>query len=106
MAATRLDLSGLQCPLPALKTPNTPPPPRPRLAAPLLGLSGLRYPLPALRTRKPLQRLAGGDPLTVLRPAPLAAIDLPNLVRETGDVIEEQTTVGSTLVFRLVKASR
>lgn len=76
------------------------------MAATPLDLSGLKCPLPALKTRKALQRLAGGERLTVICTDPLAAIDIPNLVRETGDVIEEQTTVGAKLVFRLLKAGR
>ncbi len=69
-----------------------------------LDLSGLKCPLPALKTRKALQRLSGGDRLTVICTDPLAAIDIPNLVRETGDVLEGQLTEGSRLVFHLVKA--
>jgi tRNA 2-thiouridine synthesizing protein A len=76
------------------------------MAATPLDLSGLKCPLPALKTRKALQRLARGERLTVICTDPLAAIDIPNLVRETGDIIEEQSTDGSTLVFRLLKASR
>ena len=71
-----------------------------------LDLSGLKCPLPALKTRKALQQLGGGERLTVICTDPLAAIDIPNLVRETGDVLEGQTTEGATLVFRLMKASR
>jgi tRNA 2-thiouridine synthesizing protein A len=76
------------------------------MAATPLDLSGLKCPLPALKTRKALQRLASGERLTVICTDPLAAIDIPNLVRETGDVLEEQTTDGATLVFRLLKAGR
>ena len=35
---------------------------------------------------------------------PMAAIDIPNLLRETGDVLEEQTGSGATLVFSICKA--
>ena len=69
-----------------------------------LDLSGLKCPLPALKTRKALQRLGPGDRLTVICTDPLAAIDIPNLVRETGDVLEEQTREDGTLVFRLRRA--
>ncbi|HEX2135367.1 MAG TPA: sulfurtransferase TusA family protein [Microvirga sp.] len=76
------------------------------MSATSLDLSGLKCPLPALKTRKALQGLAGGERLTVICTDPLAAIDIPNLVRETGDILEEQTTEGARLVFRLVKAGR
>jgi tRNA 2-thiouridine synthesizing protein A len=71
-----------------------------------LDLSGLKCPLPALKTRKALQGLASGDRLTVVCTDPLAAIDIPNLVRETGDVLEEQASEGAKLVFRIRRADR
>jgi tRNA 2-thiouridine synthesizing protein A len=51
-----------------------------------LDLRGLKCPLPALYTRKALAGLAPGDVLFVSCTDPLAGIDIPNLVRETGDV--------------------
>ncbi len=68
-----------------------------------LDLTGLKSPLPALKTRKALQRLAPGDRLVVTCTDPLAAIDIPNLIRETGDRIEEQNAAGERLVFRILK---
>lgn len=53
-----------------------------------LDLSGLKCPLPVLRTRKALKSLQPGDRLEVVCTDPLAVIDVPNLIRETGDVIE------------------
>ena len=50
-----------------------------------LNLRGLKCPLPALKTRKALTRLAAGDELVVECTDPLAGIDIPNLLRETGD---------------------
>jgi tRNA 2-thiouridine synthesizing protein A len=75
------------------------------MAATPLDLSGLKCPLPALKTRKALQQLSPGSRLTVICTDPLAAIDIPNLVRETGDALEDQRTEGATLVFRILKAS-
>jgi tRNA 2-thiouridine synthesizing protein A len=66
-----------------------------------LDLQGLQCPLPALRTRKALRRLAAGQRLVVLCTDPLAAIDIPNLLRETGDVLERCDRSGSVLVFRI-----
>jgi tRNA 2-thiouridine synthesizing protein A len=34
---------------------------------------------------------------------PLAVIDIPNLVRETADVLEENTQRGEVLIFRIRK---
>ena len=54
-----------------------------------LDLRGLKCPLPALYTRKALAGLTAGDVLFVACTDPLAGIDIPNLVRETGDVLED-----------------
>ena len=52
-----------------------------------LDLRGLRCPLPVLRTRKALRRASPGARLVVLSDDPLAGTDIPNLVRETGDAL-------------------
>jgi tRNA 2-thiouridine synthesizing protein A len=52
-----------------------------------LDLTGLLCPLPALKTRKALTGLAAGDRLNVTSTDPLSAVDIPNLLRETGDVL-------------------
>jgi tRNA 2-thiouridine synthesizing protein A len=46
---------------------------------------GLKCPLPALKTRRALAKLAAGTLLEVAADDPLAAIDIPHLVRELGD---------------------
>ena len=71
-----------------------------------LSLRGLKCPLPALKTRKALTRLAAGDRLVVECTDPLSAIDIPNLLRETGDTLEESRQADGLLVFRIRKASR
>ncbi|MGJ4953483.1 sulfurtransferase TusA family protein [Bradyrhizobium sp. HKCCYLS20291] len=53
-----------------------------------LDLSGLKCPLPVLKTRKALQSLKAGQCLEVRCTDPLAVIDIPNLIRETGDRVE------------------
>jgi len=52
-----------------------------------LDLTGLKCPLPALKTRKALKPLRPGDCLEVHCTDPLSVIDIPNLIRETGDKI-------------------
>ncbi len=64
-------------------------------------LSGLKCPLPALKTRKALQPLRPGDRLVVTCTDPLAAIDIPHLVNQTGDVLEDQTSAGDAITFRI-----
>ena len=71
--------------------------------ATIIDLRGLKCPLPALRTRKALSRLQGGASLVVECTDPLAEIDIPNLVRETGDALEDKARHGDVLVFRIRK---
>ena len=68
-----------------------------------LDLQGLKCPLPALRTRKVLATLRFGDVVTVECTDRLAAIDIPHLVSQSGDVIETQTHRGDVLIFRIRK---
>ncbi len=69
-----------------------------------LDLSGLKCPLPVLRTRKVLRRLQPGDLLRVVCTDPLAGIDVPNLIRETGDILEDQQQENATISFLIRKA--
>ena len=70
-----------------------------------LDLRGLRCPLPALKTRKALTRLAGGDRRVVECTDPLSTLDIPNLINQTGDVLEDQTAAPGLFVFRIRKKS-
>ncbi|PPD13789.1 MAG: response regulator SirA [Methylobacterium sp.] len=69
-----------------------------------LDLLGLRCPLPALKTRKALKSLAPGTVLVVTANDPLAGLDIPNLIRETGDRLESTVQDDQKLTFRIVKA--
>ena len=69
-----------------------------------VNLRGLKCPLPALKTRKLLSRMAAGEVLVIECTDPLAAIDIPNLIRETGDTIEASDTSGRLLTFRIRKS--
>ncbi len=60
----------------------------------VLDLRGLKCPLPALRTRKALKQAAPGKRLVVECTDPLATIDIPNLLRETGDTLEAADQCG------------
>ena len=66
-------------------------------------LRGLKCPLPALRTKKLLAGMARGDELTIECTDPLSAIDIPNLLRQTGDTLVEKAKEGELLVFRIRK---
>ena len=75
-----------------------------RMAETTINLRGLRCPLPALRARKALSKMPAGDLLIVECTDPLAAIDIPNLVRETGDALEGTAQDGDVMVFRIRKS--
>ena len=68
-----------------------------------IDLRGLKCPLPALRTRKALSRLPAGALLVVECTDPLAEIDIPNLVRQTGDALEGKSRRDDLFVFRIRK---
>jgi tRNA 2-thiouridine synthesizing protein A len=67
----------------------------------LLDLAGLKCPLPALRTRKALRILPAGGTLVVTCTDPMAAIDIPNLVREEGARLDATERVGGVLRFTI-----
>ncbi len=68
-----------------------------------LDLKGLKCPLPAMKTRKALAALAPGARLTVASTDPLAGLDIPHLVRETGDILEMQHASEGVTVFSIRK---
>ena len=72
--------------------------------AQILDLRGLKCPLPALKTRKALKALAPGARLVVECTDPLAAIDIPALLIATGDVLEAQERLGDAQLFRIRRA--
>lgn len=49
-----------------------------------LDLRGLKCPLPVLRTRKHLRELANGTRIRIETTDPLAVIDIPHFCRENG----------------------
>ena len=69
-----------------------------------LDLTGLKCPLPALKTRKALKAIKPGERLEVHCTDPLAVIDIPNLLNETGDSLEATERDGKRMVFRIQKA--
>jgi TusA-related sulfurtransferase len=69
-----------------------------------LDLRGLKCPLPVLKTRRYLTALVPGELVEVACTDPLSAIDLPNLLRETGDLLESQARADGALVFVIRKA--
>ena len=72
----------------------------------VLDLSGLKCPLPVLRTRKALRRLPAGRALVVTCTDPLAVIDIPNLVREEGAHLDATERQGDRVRFRISTSAK
>lgn len=68
-----------------------------------MNLRGLKCPLPALRVRKMLSSLKTGDLIVAECTDPLTAIDIPNLLRQTGDVLEHKAEAAGVLTFKIRK---
>ena len=76
------------------------------MAEKTLNLRGLKCPIPALRTRKALSGMPTDDILIVECTDPLAAIDIPNLLRQTGDTLEDTSRADQVVTFRIRKRQR
>lgn len=72
--------------------------------SPVLDLRGLKCPLPVLRTAKEMARLPAGAALTVLCTDPMSAIDIPHLMHETGHLMEGREVAAGVLTFHVRKA--
>ncbi|MBS3647654.1 sulfurtransferase TusA family protein [Pseudaminobacter sp. 19-2017] len=68
-----------------------------------LDLTGLKCPLPALKTRKALKGLQPSERLEVHCTDPLAIIDIPNLLNEVGDSLVATERDGNRIVFLIEK---
>ncbi|MGP9810011.1 sulfurtransferase TusA family protein [Rhodopseudomonas sp. NSM] len=69
-----------------------------------LDLTGLKCPLPVLKTRKALATLRGGDRLEVHCTDPMSLIDIPVLIQQTGDRVESATRSDEAIVFVIEKS--
>jgi tRNA 2-thiouridine synthesizing protein A len=68
-----------------------------------MNLRGLKCPLPVLRTRKALAGMAKGDILVIECTDPLTAVDIPALLNQTGDTMETSARAGKVISFRIRK---
>ncbi|MBO0904889.1 sulfurtransferase TusA family protein [Jiella sonneratiae] len=71
-----------------------------------LDLTGLRCPLPVLRTRKHLAGLPDGMGLAVVADDPLATLDITHLCREEGHLLAATRLEGTATRFEIVKRRR
>jgi len=68
-----------------------------------LDLRGLKCPLPVLRTRKHMRDLATGSRIRIETTDPLAVIDVPHFCREDGHQLLDSAPVDGGHVFVIVK---
>jgi tRNA 2-thiouridine synthesizing protein A len=68
-----------------------------------MNLRGLKCPLPALRPRKALSGMESGDLLVIECTDPLTSIDIPNLLNQTGDILERKSQADTVITFRIRK---
>ena len=68
-----------------------------------VNMRGLKCPLPALKTRKLLSKMSAGEVLVIECTDPLTMLDIPNLIRETGDILEGSSKKGRVLTFKIRK---
>jgi tRNA 2-thiouridine synthesizing protein A len=73
------------------------------MAEKTINLRGLKCPLPALRARKALAGLASGDLLIAECTDPLSEIDIPNLLRQTGDELIDKARAEQVITFKIRK---
>ncbi|WP_398473582.1 sulfurtransferase TusA family protein [Tardiphaga sp.] len=73
------------------------------MTATKLDLTGLKCPLPALMTRKALRTLPVGDRIEVHCTDPMAVIDIPVLVQQAGDRIDSTERRDEVIIFMIEK---
>ncbi|WP_189436172.1 sulfurtransferase TusA family protein [Pseudovibrio japonicus] len=67
----------------------------------ILDLRGLNCPLPVMKTRKHLKRMAKGMQLVVKATDPMSAIDIPHMCQEDGHVLIESKMVDDVRQFKI-----
>lgn len=69
----------------------------------LIDLRGLKCPLPVLKTAQRMHGRPVGTRFLVLATDPLAAVDVPNFCREEGHVLLRNGREGDVLSFEIEK---
>ncbi len=70
-----------------------------------LDTSGLNCPMPIMKTKKTLQSMASGQVLRVTATDPGTRDDLPSLLEKTGDQLVESSEADGKFHFYIRKAS-
>lgn len=71
-----------------------------------IDLRGLKCPLPALKTRKRLLGLAPGERLVVLADDPLAGLDIPHLCASEGHRLLSSERTGAAFRFAIERGDQ
>lgn len=90
------DRGGVDTPAAAARTPDHPGDRR-------LDLRGLHCPMPVLRTRKALRQVTIGMGIVLDCTDPLTAIDIPQFVAEAGHDLVESRRDGDLFTYRIVR---
>jgi tRNA 2-thiouridine synthesizing protein A len=69
-----------------------------------LDMTGLLCPLPVLKTRKALQALGPGTVVKVIATDPMSVIDMPHFCLEQGHALLGQEQDGQRYMFRIRRA--
>lgn len=73
----------------------------------ILKLHGLKCPLPVLKARKVLEGMKAGEVIQIECTDPLAAIDIPAFVQQSGNILMEvERLPNSVIAFRIEKGPR
>ena len=67
-------------------------------------LTGLQCPLPVLRTQKLLRTMKPGERIVVHVTDPASTIDMPHFCNESGNQLIATTREGTVFVFEIEKA--
>ncbi|MEP0233533.1 sulfurtransferase TusA family protein [Roseibium sp.] len=70
----------------------------------ILDLKGLKCPLPVLKTRKALSRVESGTRMIVQTTDPMAFLDIPHFCSEDGHTLESSEKDGDSGRFTIIKA--
>jgi tRNA 2-thiouridine synthesizing protein A len=68
-----------------------------------LDLTGLKCPLPAMMTRRAMQSLQTGDRIEVHCTDPMAVIDIPVMVQQAGHRIDDTARQDDVIIFIIEK---
>lgn len=69
-----------------------------------LDMTGLLCPLPVLKTRKALMALQSGTVVRVIATDPMSVIDMPHFCNEQGHELLAQEQDGQRYIFRIRRA--